>query len=60
MVPEQVVRSALAWHSPLDVPAGDVARVGLLLAGVARVVADEVRAQADGFLRTTPAGCSPS
>jgi hypothetical protein len=46
-VHEQVVRTALAWSSPLDVPADDVAQVGHLLAGVARVVAEEVRARAD-------------
>lgn len=43
-VHEQVVRTALAWSSPLDVPADDVTQVGHLLAGAARVVADEVRA----------------
>jgi hypothetical protein len=39
----QVVRTALAWSSPLDVPANDVAAIGHLLAGAARVAADEVR-----------------
>ncbi|MFE4539691.1 restriction endonuclease [Streptomyces scopuliridis] len=48
-VHEQVVRTALSWSSPLDVPADDVAQVGLLLAGAARVVADKVRARADRF-----------
>ncbi|MGW1037853.1 restriction endonuclease [Streptomyces antibioticus] len=43
---ERVVRTALAWSSPLDVPADDVVQIGLLLAGAARVVADEVRASA--------------
>ncbi|WP_186779870.1 restriction endonuclease [Streptomyces salinarius] len=42
-VHEQVVRTALAWSSPLDVPAGDVVAIGRLLAGAAWVVADEVR-----------------
>ncbi len=42
-VHEQVVRTVLAWSSPLDVPADDVAAIGHLLAGAARVVADEVR-----------------
>ncbi|MEV6425034.1 restriction endonuclease [Streptomyces sp. NPDC051662] len=46
-VHEQAVRTALAWSSPLDVPADDVVRVGALLAGAARVVADEVRVCAD-------------
>ncbi|MCS0606001.1 restriction endonuclease [Streptomyces sp. LP11] len=41
---EQAVRTALAWSSPLDVPADDVAQIGHLLAGAARVVAEEVRA----------------
>ncbi|MGW3414604.1 restriction endonuclease [Streptomyces sp. NPDC000888] len=44
---EQVVRTALAWSSPLDVSAADVAEIGHLLAGAARVVADEVRVRAD-------------
>ncbi|MEW2265982.1 restriction endonuclease [Streptomyces sp. NPDC047853] len=43
-VHEQAVRMALAWSSPLDVPADDVAAIGHLLAGAARVVADAVRA----------------
>ncbi|MET9016909.1 restriction endonuclease [Streptomyces olivaceoviridis] len=42
-VHEQVVRTALAWSSPLDVPADDVAAIGGLLAGAVRVVADAVR-----------------
>ncbi|MGW5043052.1 restriction endonuclease [Streptomyces parvulus] len=42
-VHEQVVRTALAWSSPLDVPADDVAAIGHLLAGAAWVVAEEVR-----------------
>jgi hypothetical protein len=46
-VHEQVVRTALSWSSASDVPANDVAQVGLLLAGAARVVADEVRVCAD-------------
>ncbi|MFD4483154.1 restriction endonuclease [Streptomyces sp. NPDC058471] len=46
-VHEQVVRTALAWSSPLDAPAADVAVVGHLLAGAARVVAGEVRTCAD-------------
>lgn len=46
-VHEQVVRTALAWSSPMDVPTDDVAQIGHLLAGAARVVADEVRARAD-------------
>ncbi|AZM57332.1 restriction endonuclease [Streptomyces sp. WAC 01529] len=46
-VHEQVVRTALAWSSPLDVPAADVAALGHLLAGAAQVVADEVRLRAD-------------
>ncbi|MDN3262889.1 restriction endonuclease [Streptomyces sp. CSDS2] len=46
-VHEQVVRTALAWSSPLVVPADDVARIGRLLAGAARVVADEVRVHAE-------------
>lgn len=45
-VHEQAVRTALAWSSPLDVPAADVAAIGLLLAGAARVVADTVRLHA--------------
>ncbi|CAL9677794.1 hypothetical protein SUDANB105_08105 (plasmid) [Streptomyces sp. enrichment culture] len=45
-VHEEVARAALAWSSPLDVPADDVAQIGLLLAGAVRVVADEVRAHA--------------
>ncbi|GGZ83678.1 restriction endonuclease [Streptomyces rubiginosohelvolus] len=45
-VHEQVVRTALAWSSPLDVPADDVAQIGHLLAGAAHVVADEVRIHA--------------
>ncbi|GHB75726.1 hypothetical protein GCM10010331_74430 [Streptomyces xanthochromogenes] len=44
---EQVVRTALAWPSPLDIPAPDVAAVGHLLAGAAWVVADAVRICAD-------------
>jgi hypothetical protein len=44
---EQVVRTALAWTSPKDVPAADVVEIGHLLAGAARVVADEVRVHAD-------------
>lgn len=44
---EQVVRTVLSWSSPLDVPADDVAQIGRLLAGAARVVADEVRACTD-------------
>ncbi|MEU2098723.1 restriction endonuclease [Streptomyces globisporus] len=44
---EQVARTALAWSSPLDVPAADVAAIGHLLAGAARVVAETVRAHAD-------------
>ncbi|WP_345672796.1 restriction endonuclease [Streptomyces similanensis] len=43
---EQAVRTALAWSSPLDVPADDVAQIGHLLAGAARAVADEVRLRA--------------
>ncbi|MFD7867592.1 restriction endonuclease [Streptomyces sp. NPDC059783] len=43
---ERVVRAALAWASPLDVPADDVVQIGHLLAGAAWVVADEVRASA--------------
>ncbi|MCT9141732.1 restriction endonuclease [Streptomyces violarus] len=43
---EQVARTALAWSSPLDVPARDVTQIGHLLAGAARVVADEVRTHA--------------
>ncbi|MFD5656338.1 restriction endonuclease [Streptomyces hirsutus] len=46
-VHEQVVRTALAWASPLDVLADDIAQIGHLLAGAARVVADEVRVHAD-------------
>ncbi|MFJ3183920.1 restriction endonuclease [Streptomyces sp. NPDC086796] len=44
---EQVVRTALAWTYLLDVSAADVAGIGQLLAGAARVVADEVRVRAD-------------
>ncbi|WP_331745948.1 restriction endonuclease [Streptomyces sp. NBC_00872] len=44
---EQLVRTALAWSSPLDVPADDVVQVGHLLAGAAHVVAEEVRLHAD-------------
>lgn len=44
---EKVVRTALAWSSPLDVPADDVVAIGHLLAGAAHVVADEVRSHAD-------------
>jgi hypothetical protein len=43
-VHEQVARAALAWSSPRDVPADDVAAIGHLLAGAVRVVADSVRA----------------
>ncbi|MFD4555267.1 restriction endonuclease [Streptomyces sp. NPDC058469] len=46
-VHEQVVRTALAWSSPSDVPAADVVAIGHLLAGAARVVADTVRIRAD-------------
>uniref|UniRef100_UPI003F493167 restriction endonuclease n=1 Tax=Streptomyces sp. CA-136453 TaxID=3240050 RepID=UPI003F493167 len=44
---ERVVRTAMAWSSPVDVPAADVVQVGHLLAGAARVVAEEVRTCAD-------------
>ncbi|WP_328335871.1 MULTISPECIES: restriction endonuclease [unclassified Streptomyces] len=44
---EQLVRTALVW-SDLDAMRDDeYAQVGLLLAGVARVVADDVRAYAE-------------
>ncbi|MEU3220168.1 restriction endonuclease [Streptomyces sp. NPDC006971] len=43
---EQAVRTALAWSSPMDVPAADVVQIGHLLAGAARVVADDVRTHA--------------
>ncbi|MEU0287449.1 restriction endonuclease [Streptomyces sp. NPDC006147] len=45
-VHEQVVRTVLAWSSPLAVSADDVAAIGHLLAGAAWVVAEEVRAGA--------------
>ncbi|MFJ3713706.1 restriction endonuclease [Streptomyces sp. NPDC090053] len=45
-VHEQVVRTALAWSSPLDVSVDDVAQIGHLLAGAAQLVADEVRLHA--------------
>jgi hypothetical protein len=43
---EQYARLALSWSSEPDVSADEVAAVGLLLAGAARVVADEVRTRA--------------
>ncbi|MGW6202033.1 restriction endonuclease [Streptomyces sp. NPDC055089] len=43
---EQAVRAALAWSSAADVPVADVVQIGRLLAGAARVAADEVRVHA--------------
>ncbi|MEV3896510.1 restriction endonuclease [Streptomyces sp. NPDC098077] len=39
----RAARTALGWTTPLDAPAGELAEVGLLLAGAIRVVADDVR-----------------